>query len=140
MLLAQCSPDRTPQEVKRLLDARANPDIVVATETWGTTPPLSKFINLGKPGYVPAILYSRALSPYCKLYQIFPWRARFLMFRLRVYMFLYLYLVHEIRQLLLDYGATNTKELQEDWRSTEAAIENEPQWLENFHHDPRVSF
>ena len=62
------------------------------------------------------------------------------MFRLRMCMFIYLYLVHEIRQLLLDYGATNNKELQQYWRITKAAIENEPQRLEKFHHDPRVSF
>ena len=63
LLLAQCSPARTPQEVKRLLEARANPDIVVATETWGSKPPLYKFINLGKTGYVPTILYARAQTP-----------------------------------------------------------------------------
>ena len=46
-------------------------------------------------------------------------------------------MVDEMRQLLLDYGATNTRELQQAWRTKKAAIENEPQWLENFHHDLR---
>ncbi len=42
-------------------------------------------------------------------------------------------------ELLLGFGATNTRQLQQDWRGYKAAIENDPQWLENFHHDPRVS-
>ena len=44
--------------------------------------------------------------------------------------------VDEMRELLLEHGATNTKQLQQDWRS-KAAIENDPVWLEKFHHDPR---
>ena len=42
-----------------------------------------------------------------------------------------------MRELLLEYGAKNTKALQERWIIRKAADENEPQWLENFHHDPR---
>ena len=45
--------------------------------------------------------------------------------------------VDEMRELLLEYGATNTRELQHDWRRCKAAIENDPVWLEKFHHDPR---
>ena len=45
--------------------------------------------------------------------------------------------VDEMRELLLEYGATNTRELQQDWRRCKAAIENDPVWLEKFHHDPR---
>ena len=45
--------------------------------------------------------------------------------------------VDEMRELLLVYGATNTRELQQDWRRCKAAIENDPVWLEKFHHDPR---
>ena len=38
LLLAQFRPNRrTPTELKRLLEARANPDIVVTTEIWGGT-------------------------------------------------------------------------------------------------------
>ena len=48
-----------------------------------------------------------------------------------------LYLVDEMRDLLLDHGATNTKALRERWIIRKSADENEPQWLENFHHDPR---
>ena len=47
------------------------------------------------------------------------------------------YMVDEMRQLLLDYGATNTRELQQAWRTKKAAIENEPERLEKFHYDPR---
>ena len=42
-----------------------------------------------------------------------------------------------MRELLLEYGDTNTRELQQDWRRCKAAIENDPAWLEKFHHDPR---
>ena len=45
-----------------------------------------------------------------------------------------------MRELLLDYGATNTRELQQDWKRTKAAFENDPIWLKNFHDDPRVSY
>ena len=37
----------------------------------------------------------------------------------------------------LEHGATNTRQLQQDWRRSKAAIENDPVWLEKFHHDPR---
>ena len=42
-----------------------------------------------------------------------------------------------MRELLLEYGAKNTKELQEKWIIRKSADENEPQWLEKFHHDTR---
>ena len=42
-----------------------------------------------------------------------------------------------MRELLLEYGAKNTKALQERWIIRKAADEKEHQWLENFHHDPR---
>ena len=45
-----------------------------------------------------------------------------------------------MRELLLEYGATNTKEMQQAWRISKAAIDNEPAWLKNFHEDPRVSY
>ena len=45
--------------------------------------------------------------------------------------------VDEMRELLLERGATNTRELQQDWRRCKAAIENDPVWLDKFHHDPR---
>ena len=50
------------------------------------------------------------------------------------------YSVEKMRELLLEHGATNTRELQQDWRRTKAAIENEPVWLKKFHEDPRVSY
>ena len=45
--------------------------------------------------------------------------------------------VDEMRELLLEHGATNTRQLQQDWRRSKAAIENDPVWLEKSHHDPR---
>ena len=48
-----------------------------------------------------------------------------------------MYSVEEMRELLLEHGATNTRKLQQDWRICQAAIENDPAWLENFHRDPR---
>ena len=55
--LAQFRPSRrTPQELKRLLEARANPDIVVTTEIWGGICPLAKVIGFAKAAHVPRIL------------------------------------------------------------------------------------
>ena len=48
--------------------------------------------------------------------------------------------VEEMRELLLEHGATNTRKLQQDWRIHQAAVENDPIWLKNFHEDPRVSY
>ena len=54
LLLAQFRPSRrTPQELKRLLEARANPDIVVTTEIWGGICPLAKVIAFAKAAHVP---------------------------------------------------------------------------------------
>ena len=50
------------------------------------------------------------------------------------------YSVEEMRELLLEHGATNTKKLQQDWRRTQAANENDAAWLKKFHEDPRVSY
>ena len=47
------------------------------------------------------------------------------------------YSVEEMRELLLEYGATDTRRLRQDFRICQAAIENDPIWLANFHHDPR---
>ena len=57
LLLAQFRPSRrTPQELKRLLEARANPDIVVTTEIWGGICPLAKVIGFAKAAHVPRTL------------------------------------------------------------------------------------
>ena len=45
--------------------------------------------------------------------------------------------VEEMRELLLEYGATDTRRLWQDFRICKAAIENDPIWLANFHRDPR---
>ena len=59
-------------------------------------------------------------------------------FIVRVYM--HTYSVEEMRDLLLEYGATNTKRCQQDWIIFKARMECEPIFLEKFHEDPRVSY
>ena len=55
--LAQFRPfKRTPEELKRLLEARANPDIVIPTETWGMRP-LEKVL-MAKGEHVPIFSYT----------------------------------------------------------------------------------
>ena len=50
------------------------------------------------------------------------------------------YSVAEMRELLLEYGATDTVTLRQDFRRSQAVIDNEPAWLKNFHEDTRVSY
>ena len=45
--------------------------------------------------------------------------------------------LEQMRELLLDYGAKNSRALRERWRIRLAADANDPIWLANFHHDPR---
>ena len=45
--------------------------------------------------------------------------------------------VEEMREMLLEHGATNTRQLQQDGRRSKPAIENDPVWLKKFHDDPR---
>ena len=47
------------------------------------------------------------------------------------------YSVAEMRELLLENGATDTGKLRHDFRRSQAAIENDPTFLANFHRDPR---
>ena len=49
----------------------------------------------------------------------------------------YVYSVEQMRELLLDYGAKNSRALRERWRIRLAADANDPIWLANIHHDPR---
>ena len=61
--LAQFRPNkRTPEELKRLLEARANPDIVIPTEIWGTICPLAKLF-LAREDHVSILYYSKASPP-----------------------------------------------------------------------------
>ena len=53
---------------------------------------------------------------------------------------MHIYSVEEMRDLLLEYGATNTKRCQQDWIIFKARMECEPIFLEKFHEDPRVSY
>ena len=50
---------------------------------------------------------------------------------------IYVYSVEQMRDLLLEYGAKNSRALRERWRIRLAADANDPIWLANFHHDPR---
>ena len=50
------------------------------------------------------------------------------------------YSVAEMRELLLEYGATDTVKLRQDFRRSQAVVDNEPAWLKNFHEDTRVSY
>ena len=59
-------------------------------------------------------------------------------FIVRVYM--HTYSVEEMRDLLLEYGATNTKRCQQDWIIFKARMECEPIILKILHEDPRVSY
>ena len=45
-----------------------------------------------------------------------------------------------MRELLLEYGATDTVTLRQDFRRTQAVIDNEPAFLKKFHEDTRVSY
>ena len=47
------------------------------------------------------------------------------------------YSVEQMRDLLLEFGAKNSRALRERWRIRLAADANDPIWLANFHHDPR---
>ena len=48
-----------------------------------------------------------------------------------------LYTVEQMRDVLLEYGARNSRSLRERWRIRLAADVNDPIWLANFHQDPR---
>ena len=53
LLLAQFRPiKRTPEELKRLLEGRADPNIVIPTETYGTLCPLEKIL-MARDAHVP---------------------------------------------------------------------------------------
>ena len=64
LFLAQFRPfKRTPEDLKLLLEARADPDIVMASEIWGTMPPL-KNILIAKAKHVPISYTHGPLSPH----------------------------------------------------------------------------
>ena len=63
LLLAQFRPfKRTPEELKRLLEARADPNIVIPTEAFGGICPLKK-IPMARNEHVPIFFYARASFP-----------------------------------------------------------------------------
>ena len=61
--LAQFRPiRRTPEDLKRLLEARADPNIVIPTETFGKLCPLEKILD-ARHAHVPIFFYARASCP-----------------------------------------------------------------------------
>ena len=61
--LAQFRPfKRTPEELKRLLEARANPDIVIPTETYGELCPLAKVL-MARNAHVPILYHYSKATP-----------------------------------------------------------------------------
>ena len=54
-----------------------------------------------------------------------------------LFFILRIYSVEQVRDLLLAYGAKNSRALRERWKIRLAADANDPIWLANFHHDPR---
>ena len=98
LLLAQFRPSRrTPQELKRLLEARANPDIVVTTEIWGRICPLAKVIGFAKAAHVPRTLQPGLSMDLLGLLVHPPYSLSRAPIRIRS--------VDEMRELLLEYGA-----------------------------------
>ena len=63
LLLAQFRPiKRTPDDLKRLLEGRADPNIMIPTETYGTLCPLEKIL-MARDAHVPIFSYAGASSP-----------------------------------------------------------------------------
>ena len=63
LLLAQFRPiKRTPEELRRLLEGRADPNIVIPTETYGTLCPLEKIL-MARDEHVPIFSSAGASSP-----------------------------------------------------------------------------
>ena len=63
LLLAQFRPiKRTPEDLKRLLNGRADPNIMIPTETYGSLCPLEKILT-ARDAHVPICSYAGALSP-----------------------------------------------------------------------------
>ena len=62
LLLAQFRPiKRTPDDLKRLLEGRADPNIMIPTETYGTLCPLEKIL-MARDAHVPIFSYAGASS------------------------------------------------------------------------------
>ena len=63
LLLAQFRPiKRTPDDLKRLLEGRADPNIMIPTETYGSLCPLEKIL-MARDAHVPIFAYAGASSP-----------------------------------------------------------------------------
>ena len=62
LLLAQFRPiKRTPDDLKRLLEGRADPNIMIPTETYGSLCPLEKIL-MARDAHVPMFSYAGASS------------------------------------------------------------------------------
>ena len=91
----------------------------------GNTCPLEKVLNFARKAHVSAIVRQGPMRSRIPEYTA-------LVSRLRKF-----YLVDPMRDLLLEYGATDSKELKERYMICKTAYANDPQWLENYWEDPR---
>ena len=112
----------TPEDLQRLLEARADPNMIVGE---GNISPMENIMTFAREIHVPMIFHVG-----CTWFPFdFPELPRFLSICVSS--------VEQMRELLLDYGAKNSRALRERWRIRLAADANDPIWLANFHHDPR---
>ena len=121
-MLAKFRPIRsTPEDLQRLLGARADPNMTVGE---GNISPLENILTFAREIHVPIKFHMGPMFPNCCVpMPLAPCPLT--------------HTVEQMRDLLLDYGAKNSRALRERWRIRLAADANDPIWLANFHHDPR---
>ena len=112
----------TPEDLQRILEAKADPNMTVGD---GSISPMENIMASAREIQVP-IRFHRGVHGYRSVLPQFP-RA----------LSTYVYSVEQMRDLVLEYGARNSRALRERWRIRLAAGANDPIWLGNFHHDPR---
>ena len=110
----------TPEDLQRLLEAKADPNMTVGE---GNISPMENIMTFAREIHVPIRFHKGPMFPFAV--------------RAPRVLSTYLYSVEQMRDLLLDYGAKNSRALRERWRIRQAADANDPIWLANFHHDPR---
>ena len=121
-MLARFRPIRsTPEDLQRLLEARADPNMTVGE---GSISPMENIMTFAREIHVPIRFHEGSMVPF-----LAPELPRVLS--------TCLYTVEQMRDLLLEYGARNSRALRERWRIRLAADANDPIWLANFHQDPR---
>ena len=108
------------EDLQRLLEARADPNMTVGE---GSISPMENIMTFAREIHVPIRFHKGPMFPFAV--------------RTPRVLSTYLYSVEQMRNLLLDYEAKNSRALRERWRIRQAADANDPIWLANFHHDPR---